>query len=383
MKPLTIALFLLQLIVAAKMINRTIDDTLGDELTGFKVKYRPDSQPFDASALVWKNTLQCIGCAIVPDVSSAMDGTWTSATYDSSLKNVSAELTFYGSAIYIYLIVSNYPYCTGLVSDVICNFRMDGEIVGNYYHPSDGTYRFEYNVLAYSNASLNDNDHTFLIETTGTQLSYIIFDYALYTHNEVSVTSSTTQNPGTTASVSFGTSLASVYMSSSIPSSPSPSSSAVTTSPNSAKAMIAGVTVGVSTLIILAVSLILYIRGRRRRVNQTVTPETEMPPFCSEAPLTRTTRQSAPIPNMSLDDNNHRQESFLGQLGATPQSKHLEGKESHRESTPRNAAGDIERRNSIMHNRDSVLADLHPSRRADFSVSTANSRNVHKSEWFY
>ncbi|PBK58542.1 hypothetical protein ARMSODRAFT_946217, partial [Armillaria solidipes] len=172
---------LLHLIVAGKLINHTIDDTLGDELTGFKVQYSPNSQPSNASALVWKSASQCSDCAIAPERSLAMNGTWTSATYDTPLRNITARLSFHGSAIYIYLIVSNYPQSTGLVSDIICDFRMDGEVVGSYNHTTDGTYRFEYDVLAYSNASLNDDDHTFLIETTGTQLSYVIFDYALYT----------------------------------------------------------------------------------------------------------------------------------------------------------------------------------------------------------
>ncbi|KAK0470964.1 hypothetical protein IW261DRAFT_1671737 [Armillaria novae-zelandiae] len=88
MRPLATALFLLlHLIVSGKLINHTIDDTLGDELTGVKVKYSPVSQPSNASALVWKNALQCIDCAILPDRSSAMNGTWTSATYFSLLGN--------------------------------------------------------------------------------------------------------------------------------------------------------------------------------------------------------------------------------------------------------------------------------------------------------
>ncbi|KAK0219268.1 hypothetical protein IW262DRAFT_1462928 [Armillaria fumosa] len=381
--PITLFLLLLGLIVSGQLINHTIDDTLGDELTGFKVQYSPVTRPQNASALVWNNVLQCSGCAIKPNSSMAMDSTWTGATYDASLRNVSAELMFHGSAIYIYLIVSNYPHSTGLVSDVICDFRMDGEIVGSYTHTTDGTYRFEYNVLAYSNASFNDDDHTFLIETTGTQRSYVIFDYALYTNSETSVTSSTTQNPGTTGSVSFGTSRSSVYVPSSIPSSQGPSSSAAAMSPNSVKAMIAGITVGVSTLIILAVSLILYIRERRRRVNQLATLEIETPSPYSKAPLTRTIRQPAPIPGISLDDNNHLRESFPTQFVTTSRNKHLEEEESHRESTLTSAAGDVERRTSIMHNRDSVVEELHPSRRADFSVSTANSRNVLQSEWFY
>ncbi|SJL14689.1 uncharacterized protein ARMOST_18155 [Armillaria ostoyae] len=290
---------LLHLIVAGQLINHTIDDTLGDELTGFKVRYSPDSRPENASALVWSNALQCSGCAIAPETSLAMNGTWTSATYDSSLRNITARLSFHGSAIYIYLIVSNYPQSTGLVSDVICDFRMDGEVVGSYNHTTDGTYHFDYNVLAYSNASLKDDDHTFLIETTGTQLSYVIFDYALYTNNQVSTTGSTTSD-------SIRASSSSVYVSSSIPSSIGPSSSAVALSTKSVKALAAGIPVGILALIIFAVSFVVYLRGRRRRVNRS-TKQT----FCSFIPLLRTIRQPDPVRRISLDDEDHFQETLL------------------------------------------------------------------------
>ncbi|KAK0454155.1 uncharacterized protein EV420DRAFT_1311059 [Desarmillaria tabescens] len=180
---LSLTLILLQqTLVEGELINHTIDDTLGDESTGVQVDYSPAGQSSNGNTLVWRNASQCSDCAIVPDRSFAMNGTWTGATYYSSLENTTAGLTFHGSAIYIYLIVSNYPKSTGLVSDVICDFRMDGKVVGHYSHVTDGTYQFQYDVLAYSNASLNDGDHTLLIEITGSDSSYVIFDYAVYTY---------------------------------------------------------------------------------------------------------------------------------------------------------------------------------------------------------
>ncbi|KAK0184712.1 hypothetical protein F5146DRAFT_938126 [Armillaria mellea] len=175
-------LLLLPLIVAGQLVNHTIDDTLGDEKTGFHVNYTPAGQDSNGNTHVWKNRLQCSDCAIVPDPSLAMAGTWTGATHYPSLGNITAQLLFHGSAIYVYLILCNYPKSTGLVSDVVCDFRLDGEVVGSYSHDNDGTYQFEYNVLAYSNASLSDEDHTLVMETTGTELSYLIFDYAVYTY---------------------------------------------------------------------------------------------------------------------------------------------------------------------------------------------------------
>ncbi|KAG7443834.1 uncharacterized protein BT62DRAFT_901606 [Guyanagaster necrorhizus] len=161
------AIFLLDLLTTGQLVNHTIDDTLGDDHTGFQVDYSP---------LIWKNSSQCSDSAIVPDRSMAMNDTWTGATYYPALRNMTAKLVFHGSAIYVYLIVSNYPES----SDTICDFRMDGDMVGSYRHDADGTYEFQYGVLAYSNASLSSDDHTLLIETTGTQSSYVIFDYAIY-----------------------------------------------------------------------------------------------------------------------------------------------------------------------------------------------------------
>ncbi|KAK0429581.1 hypothetical protein EV421DRAFT_544512 [Armillaria borealis] len=245
---------LLSLLVMGELTNHTIDDTLGDQLTGFQVDYSPASY---AGALIWKNASQCSNCAIVPSSSSAMYNTWTSATYYPALGNVTAQIDFHGSAIYIYLILSNFPQSTGLVSDAICDFRIDGEVAGSFRHDTDGTYQFEYNVLAYSNATLGDDDHSLLIEISGVEPSYVIFDYVVYTNTRVSITfpagvsstSSTTQNLATT----------SLFVSTAGPPSSSSSSSSFR---QPFKGAIAGIVVGVLIFIALIASSFLYLRRR-------------------------------------------------------------------------------------------------------------------------
>ena len=59
-----------------------------------------------------------------------------------------------GTAIYVYLILSNAPLSTSFVSNVICDFRLDGTIVGHFRHDTDGTNIFQYNVLAFSQEQL-------------------------------------------------------------------------------------------------------------------------------------------------------------------------------------------------------------------------------------
>lgn len=87
-----------------------------------------------------------------------------------------------GTAIYIFFVQSNYPTSTGLVSSTSCDFYLDGQNVGSYQHATDGTYVFQYNVLAYSQTSIPHGNHSFLIDTAGfINDSYIIFDYAMYT----------------------------------------------------------------------------------------------------------------------------------------------------------------------------------------------------------
>ncbi|KAK0184717.1 hypothetical protein F5146DRAFT_1073432 [Armillaria mellea] len=341
-------ILLLQFTVAAQPMNHTIDDTLGDELTGYKVRYSPVTRPGNASALVWKNASQCSDCAIVPD----------SATYDSTLKNVTAELAFHGSAIYIYLIVPNYPKTTGLASNVLCNFRMDGKIVGSYNHTTNGTYRFENNVLAYSNASLEDKNHTFLIETTGKQLSYVIFDYALYTHNQATISRSTTLH-------SFEASHTSVHATSSTLSSISPSSPPETLSKKSVKALATGITIGILAFIIFAVSFLLYCRRRYRKANLSTQKS-----YFSYTPLFRTIRQPDPVPRVSLDDDDGHQESFVAQLAISrrARNKQLENEDSDTESTTLCSESGVTspRRASIVHDRSLLIEKPRRNRRYDF-----------------
>ncbi|SJL14700.1 uncharacterized protein ARMOST_18166 [Armillaria ostoyae] len=164
--------------------NRTIDDSLGDVVTGLQVEYLPLNSPNNTGEPFWKHEDQCTGCAILPDRTKAFDETWTAATYFPEIDNMSIGFRFNGMAIYIYLILSNYPENTSLVSRTVCNFRLDGSIVGGFRHETDGTLNYEFNTLAYSNESLSEGEHTVLIETTGSESSYVAFDYAIYTFND-------------------------------------------------------------------------------------------------------------------------------------------------------------------------------------------------------
>ena len=72
------------------LANKSIDDTLGDEVTGTIPTYTPGN--------VW-NGANCRGCSIRPDTGKAYRGTWHETTYryDGSTNDVSVEFSFTGS----------------------------------------------------------------------------------------------------------------------------------------------------------------------------------------------------------------------------------------------------------------------------------------------
>jgi hypothetical protein len=80
----------------ALVSNRTIDDGLGDSVTGQKILFLPTTQG------VWNNQ-NCVGCALNPDTTKAFGGTYTAATYNSGLGSISATLNFQGAPILVRL----------------------------------------------------------------------------------------------------------------------------------------------------------------------------------------------------------------------------------------------------------------------------------------
>ena len=81
-------LFLASSATRAALVNRTIDDTRGDSVTGAKPVYLPAS-PWDGPG--------CTTCAITPNKTLAFDGTWTAATYNPSLfNNMNISFSFTG-----------------------------------------------------------------------------------------------------------------------------------------------------------------------------------------------------------------------------------------------------------------------------------------------
>ncbi|KAF8877507.1 hypothetical protein BD779DRAFT_1693531, partial [Infundibulicybe gibba] len=184
------------------LVNRTIDDGLGDLQTGLKVQYLPLRS---SSELVWKSQHTCDNCVINPDRTKAYSNTWNSATCLG--ETVAATFSFHGTAIYIYFITSSYPLPSGITAAANCDFWVDGQFVGNYVQ-TPASSALKYNILVYANNSLSDALHTFAIQARNN--SFMIFDYAQYTTDvEVSISSGPTSTlpgftpPGPTSSTTI------------------------------------------------------------------------------------------------------------------------------------------------------------------------------------
>ncbi|KAF8877524.1 hypothetical protein BD779DRAFT_107635 [Infundibulicybe gibba] len=196
----TIIIILLARFSTAAWRNQTIDDDLGDSLTGFKVQYAPLTD--SGGGAIWRTQDNCETCAILPDRAKTYNNTWTSATYFGGDGNYTAALRFHGTAIYIYFVISNYPQSTQIISAVQCNFRLDGTIVGSYTHQPDKSYIFDYNTLVYSEENLSNSTHNFIIEMARNGPSFVIFDYAQYTTDMLETTPTTTSSNSPSSSVS-------------------------------------------------------------------------------------------------------------------------------------------------------------------------------------
>lgn len=85
----------------AQAVNRTIDDTLGDLVTGQAVQYLPSSS--DPSTLFWRHADQCSAstCAVTPDKSQTSSNTWTGGTFFAgrSVTQASGTMSFKGTDV--------------------------------------------------------------------------------------------------------------------------------------------------------------------------------------------------------------------------------------------------------------------------------------------
>ncbi|KAF5386634.1 hypothetical protein D9615_001525 [Tricholomella constricta] len=229
---------------SALVTNRTIDDTTGDVVTGARPVYLP------TTSFTWEDAT-CKRCAITPDPSQAFKGTWTAATYKPELVSMSIELSFRGTAIYVFFILANF-IAEGIATETACNFTLDGRPAGSFHHIPSTSRELEYNVPAFSQANLANIDHKLIVSTSGItdREIFVNFDYAIYTFDDAPTT--TISQKSTTTSQGSQT------------------SAVILENPNDGSrskvnigAIVGGVIGGVAALLAL-ILLLVYFRRRQR-----------------------------------------------------------------------------------------------------------------------
>lgn len=97
---LALSLTLLPHLAWAAIVNRTIDDSSGDPITGTRPEFLPNIS-------TW-NDHTCAGCRIQPDVNRAFGNSWHETTYNPQRGRQSIVIPFNGEYIpYEYLSASH------------------------------------------------------------------------------------------------------------------------------------------------------------------------------------------------------------------------------------------------------------------------------------
>ena len=188
------ALYLVHLLSSSPVrsfaINRTIDDELGDVVTGVKPIYNPAS--------MWNKGTNCSRCNITPhtgmDVNETLDGTWHDATYRVGGPTATVLIPFTGTAVYVFFMVPNrFPKTTTFMN---VSFALDGVPDGpSFVHtPDPTTTEIAYHQPVYVKTGLTNANHSLLISAGGPKESLILFDYVMYTV-EVDDSSTTSSMP--------------------------------------------------------------------------------------------------------------------------------------------------------------------------------------------
>ncbi|KAI9059940.1 hypothetical protein FKP32DRAFT_1578989, partial [Trametes sanguinea] len=161
----------------AGLVNRTIDDQLGDSVTGAVPSYAPDGG--------WAAAQNCQTCGIHPgevDVSKPFEGTWSDSTYHPGQPDRVITAEFAGTAVYVFnLIANSFPYIT---TETNMSFSLDGTYMGQYTHLPDSSETILYEICVFSTSNLANGSHTLEMRANGPTASLILFDYIIYTADE-------------------------------------------------------------------------------------------------------------------------------------------------------------------------------------------------------
>jgi len=270
-------------------VNITIDDTNGDSVTGNTFNYEPPA--------TWSVGLQCTNCEAHLDPSQTFDGTWhDTSAFPNSTVIPSASVTFTGSAVYVFCILTGSTQDPNGSSDF--QFFIDGEPVGRFIQQADGDDEFTYNFPVYANESLEEGPHTFSMEIGNSgQTALALFDRLVYSTNSSNNGASSNSSTSSTVTQTLGTFAVAPTASLHSTSRPSPSSSSSTrrtsthtsspTSPASSNltsgngsnvngGLIAGIIVVTISLLMGILGTVLYLRVKRNKKQPRARPRIQL-----------------------------------------------------------------------------------------------------------
>ncbi|RPD58424.1 hypothetical protein L227DRAFT_505266 [Lentinus tigrinus ALCF2SS1-6] len=166
--------------VESTLVNITVDNYYRDPLTNTTwVTYTPTN--------AWKLSLgtACDSCYAHPDPSHTYFRTWNEGVYNPGGglgSDMYASFDFEGVAVYVYCVIPR-------AGNVDMRFVLDGQQVGLYSRPPNGTDTYEYNIPVYVNKSLSAGNHTIQVHNgeLGGNQSIMLLDYIVYTYVPFSV----------------------------------------------------------------------------------------------------------------------------------------------------------------------------------------------------
>lgn len=191
---LVLSLLSLSSLCNAELVNITVDDSWPAALTGKTISYSSE----------WQDGPSCTDCWAAPDARLARNGTWHDATFGPPQSPQTATLMFTGttsplfssvfhplistrlyatgSALYVYVILAPDSAHAGLTADSNMFFTLDGKSVGAFSLNASSYNDYQYNYAAYSNPSIGNGDHTFILQNgqEGATNSLILLDYMVY-----------------------------------------------------------------------------------------------------------------------------------------------------------------------------------------------------------
>ncbi|KAH8086598.1 hypothetical protein BXZ70DRAFT_899946 [Cristinia sonorae] len=172
-------------LIAATLVNITVDDSGPDPITGARIAYSPSD--------AWSFGQDCTACTARPDPAQAFMRTWHDGTFNAvpgttNDPNVVLNATFSfesffvaGSAIYVYCILAHTSVSPDGNSDI--TFLIDGEAVGSFFQAPNNATNYGFNVPVYTNASIPSGNHTFTLQNGHVDgpKSLVLLDYIVYT----------------------------------------------------------------------------------------------------------------------------------------------------------------------------------------------------------